>query len=312
MRVSTLDQRTSMLNRHVVPTLGGLACTALEQHHIVRLLEQKAAELAPASLQALQRNLHATLRWARGRPNMLAPAPWPVATTGLPLPRYTPPVHRHDDPVQSWTVENLQVLLAHCLEHTHGVAAALMAGAGLRRGEVVGLQWADVDLDASSLQVRRTVVVSNGAAIRQDGGKTPAAVRTVVLLPELVDALRSLRATQAERLGTDLDGTRPVVCWERRCQSSLPGSPIHPDRLTATYVPGVLEALGLPVVNPHRLRDVYGSLAARAVVPEWGWPLPPEVHRHVLGHSTADGARTHYTVLAHAAAATSSWAAARR
>ena len=90
---------------------------------------------------------------------------------------------------------------------------------GMRRGELLGLKWDGVDLDASTLRVRRTQT-------REENGKRPAlgehktkkSRRTVRLTPQAADALKHHRARQAEeKLGAGgVRGSGPRVCGQDR------------------------------------------------------------------------------------------------
>jgi integrase len=73
------------------------------------------------------------------------------------------------------------------------VAFALAAGCGLRRGELLGLRWADLDLDAGRLRVRRSF-----GPHRMSDAKTRRSHRTVVIPPNVAEVLRDHRAAQAE------------------------------------------------------------------------------------------------------------------
>lgn len=74
------------------------------------------------------------------------------------------------------------------------VAARLGLLAGLRREEVAGLRWGDVDLVANRIRVGRAVGVSNGRPYLK-GTKTEAGEREAVLEKGLADTLRSLRSS---------------------------------------------------------------------------------------------------------------------
>src|SRR5215208_88080 len=69
---------------------------------------------------------------------------------------------------------------------------------GLRRGELLGIRWKDLDLDKGTLQVQQTVVLLNGSPIIQTP-KTTASRRVVKLSADLVAALSTHRAAWAER-----------------------------------------------------------------------------------------------------------------
>jgi len=70
---------------------------------------------------------------------------------------------------------------------------------GMRRGELLGLKWADVDLDTSTIRVRRTLTrTENGKRVALGEPKTKKSRRTVRLTPVATDALGRHRARQAE------------------------------------------------------------------------------------------------------------------
>ena len=70
---------------------------------------------------------------------------------------------------------------------------------GMRRGELLGLKWEDVDLDGSIVRVRRTLTrVENGKRLALGEPKTKKSRRTVRLTQRAVEALKRHRARQAE------------------------------------------------------------------------------------------------------------------
>lgn len=70
---------------------------------------------------------------------------------------------------------------------------------GMRRGELLGLKWEDVDLDGLVIRVRRTLThTENGRKLALGEPKTKKSRRTVRLTPRAVEALQRHRARQAE------------------------------------------------------------------------------------------------------------------
>jgi len=70
----------------------------------------------------------------------------------------------------------------------------------MRRGELLGLKWGDVDLDNATVRVRRTLTrTDNGRRLALGAPKTKQSRRTVKLTKRAVEALRSHRAGQEER-----------------------------------------------------------------------------------------------------------------
>ncbi len=154
-------------------------------------------------------------------------------------PRHTP----KEQPV--WTVAEAGRFLAACQASplTHAPLCALALLTGLRRGELCGLRWADIDLAGAVLQVRRQRVTVAG--VPSTGPlKTRAGRRTVPLPSAAVMLLH--------RLPRPLWPEAPVFATSQ-------GTPPHPDNLKRTLVRLCADA-GVPSASLHHLRHVYASL----------------------------------------------------
>lgn len=81
--------------------------------------------------------------------------------------------------------------------HPAQIAAMIMCFAGLRRGELVPLLWSDIDLNAGTIFVNKSVWYDTNQPYLKDGGKTAAAVRVVPIPPVLVDYLREYKKSGA-------------------------------------------------------------------------------------------------------------------
>jgi integrase len=149
----------------------------------------------------------------------------------------------------------------------------LAAMTGLRRGELAGLRWRDLDLDAGLLHVRETVVVVGYRAVASEP-KTPKSRRTIGLDPATVAALRQHRARQTEELlafGIPRTDDGRVFVRED-------GRSYHPQQLTKMLAIRA-KAAGVPVVRLHALRHGYATAGL-----ELGVPM--KVMSERLGHSS--------------------------
>lgn len=79
------------------------------------------------------------------------------------------------------------------------VPIILALGSGLGRGEVLGLRWSDIDLEAATLSVKRSVETIRGER-REKEPKTARSRRTISLPAFVVTALRRHRTAQAQQL----------------------------------------------------------------------------------------------------------------
>lgn len=100
---------------------------------------------------------------------------------------------------QCWSTEQARALVAATRDDRLRALWATILGTGLRGGEALALRWEDVELDAGTLLVRRSVTTVRGQVVEDDrGGKTDAAARRIVPGDDLVALLRQHRKQQAE------------------------------------------------------------------------------------------------------------------
>ena len=178
-------------------------------------------------------------------------------------------------PVDTWTEDELADFLEFVEGDEHFALWALLASTGLRRGEALGLRWADVDLKRRTLSVAQTVTTVNYRVVVAPP-KTDRSRRRNKLDPETVAVLAEHRERQdAERakLGLRPSGRGDLVF------GTVLGEPPHPDHITARFKVLTREAGLRPLKGPHALRHTWASLALAEGV-------HPKVVSDRLGHST--------------------------
>lgn len=80
-------------------------------------------------------------------------------------------------------------------EHRAQPAAMIMMFSGLRRGELIPLQWSDIDLQGGFINVNKSVVFNNNQPTVKQGGKSVNAVRIVPIPKVLIDYLTEYKAS---------------------------------------------------------------------------------------------------------------------
>ena len=178
-------------------------------------------------------------------------------------------------PVDTWTEDELADFLESVEDDEHFALWALLAATGLRRGEALGLRWADVDLKRRTLSVAQTVTTVNYRVVVAPP-KTDRSRRRNKLDLDTVEVLLAHRARQdAERAKLRL----PPTARDDFVFGNVLGEPAHPDWITARFKVLSREAGLRPLKGPHALRHTWASLALTEGV-------HPKVVSDRLGHST--------------------------
>jgi integrase len=183
-----------------------------------------------------------------------------------------PPRKAHIE-IVALTVEQARALLAAAAGNRFEALFVLALKTGMRRGELLALRWADVDLDEGMLQVRGTLRWTR-EGLTFGTPKTAASRRKVVLSPTSMAALRHHRARQdkerhaAGDLWQDLGLIFPNTL----------GRPMEPRDLLADVYRPLLKRAGLPPITFHALRHT----AATLLLAEGEHP---KVVQELLGHA---------------------------
>ncbi|MDQ3514227.1 MAG: site-specific integrase, partial [Chloroflexota bacterium] len=263
---------------HLKPTVGHHALDKLTPQHVAALLKAKTDDgLSPRMVHhirgVLRNALNQAMRWGMVVRN--------VATL-VEAPRQV----RHE--VQPLTLTETRAMLAAVGDDRLAALFRLALTLGLRQGEVLGLQWDDLDLDRRTLKVRRALQRIDGHLILKEP-KSAKSRRTVTLPPFLVADLRAHRVRQLEErmfagprwqdagfvftstIGTPLDARNVIRSWHRlQLAHGQPRREFHVTRHTAA---SLMLAEGVPVkvvqeVLGHSLMsttaDIYGHLFPEA------------------------------------------------
>lgn len=176
--------------------------------------------------------------------------------------RAKPPRPKAKEPneIKSWTREELRRFLDLIEGHRLESAYYLKAFTGMRRAEIVGLRWQDLDLEAGRLAVRQTLVAV-GYEIVKSSPKTHQA-RTIDLDSITVEKLRQHRERQAEdRQGWGDDYRDEDLVFARE-----DGSPVHPHSFSQTFE-RVVARSGLRPIPLHGLRHTHATVGLSLGVP---------------------------------------------
>ena len=125
---------------------------------------------------------------------------------------------------------------------------------GLRRSEVCGLRWRDINFQTGKISICNTVVKTK-TLIEHEQTKSRASKRTMYLIPETVPYLKHLKAAQAENrllTGREYQEGDHVCVWPS-------GKPVSPDYVSHAFRDFLIKNK-LPLIRFHELRYTAGSL----------------------------------------------------
>ncbi len=270
IRPSTITTYGVAIRRHIIPRIGAVPLQQLTRVRVKALYRELSVgarvhgrgELSEKTIH----NVHVALRRA------LADAVEDGLLRNNPADRaHAMPKDRPEMAI--WTVEELRRFLDASAGHPMAALWRLAANTGMRRGEVLGLRWKDVDLDGRRLSVRQQLVRA-GERVAFGAPKTKAGRRVIALDAGTVAALRERRAAwSADKLhfGKAFKDHDLVFCRPD-------GHPHDPDVVTHQFDRATVRA-GVPRIRLHDLRHTHASLLLQARV-------HPKVVQERLGHSS--------------------------
>lgn len=134
-------------------------------------------------------------------------------------------------------------------------AITLLLYSGMRRGELCGLEWQDIDFDNSLIDINKSSLYLSGKGIFNDETKTDSSHRVIKVPPNVIELLRLHKREQNEvRMLTGskwVNSGKIFVQWN--------GKPLHPDTLTGWFKK-FIRKYNLPDISLHSLRHTNATL----------------------------------------------------
>jgi len=261
IRPSTYDSYESFIRCHIIPALGAAKVSRLTPEAIQQLLDQKAKEgLSRRSIEYIRAILRASFG-RRDRARLI------IADAAVPKNARRAPRQAE---IGSGEIDAILRAVRGTRLYPLVVTGAYT---GLRQGELLGLQWQDVDLDAGRLTVRHQL--QKGELVEL---KTEKSLRALPLLPLVREALGDVRAEQIA-MGR-------ITPW---IFASTNGEPLDGPNITHRFQE-LLRRSGLPRYRWHDLRLACGTLLL-----ERGVDI--KIVSTILGHSQISLTQNTYQVV---------------
>ena len=227
---------------------------------ISKTLNLPLAKLCAASTDKDTLSVYSILHHPRLISSMLSTAvKWQLIFSN-PCSRVVLPKNKRKEAVyldEDQAAQLLQALEGESLQHQ--VIVKMLLYTGMRRGELCGLEWKDIDFERAVISVRRSSLYLSGKGVFEDETKNETSERCMKVSDDVIAMLRIWRAEQAKerlRLGDQWqDNDRLFTAWN--------GAPIRPDVITAWFHKFVTKN-GLPPIHVHSLRHTNATLLIAA------------------------------------------------
>jgi integrase len=277
VKYETWYDRKRNLEAHVIPHIGGIVLQDLNAAHINRLYADLLRDgrvhrdggLSPTSVRRihsiLRKALNDAVRWG-----LLQRNPVPLAD---PPPQKAVAAARRRS-MKTWNELELRRFLESTKGHHLHPAWVFAAATGVRRSELLGLRWTDVNLRGGTVSIRQTVLQTADGFRPVEDQKSALSARTLHIDRRTVSMLVEHRAAQEEHRQAirtawqdhDLVFPRQDGMWW------------NPPAITLAFSRAA-KAAGVPVIRLHDVRHTHASLLLAAGV-------NPKVVSERLGHSS--------------------------
>jgi integrase len=255
VRATTAYRYAWFVERYINPAIGDIPLRRLRSDHLDELYESLAVTggrtgtgLAAKTILEVHMIIRAALEVAVQRELVGRNVAHGARARGRPPARAA---------ARAWSAEELRSFLAAARPHRLYAVLHLAAHTGMRRGEIVGLKWSDLDCVTSRMSMSRTLQNVGGRPV-EFGVKTRTSRRTVDL---------------------DQHTMRQLDRWQRRlCRDGLPHGPddwmfcngdgrfLNPESVSQLF-DRIVRRSGLPRIRFHDLRHTNASLLVAAGVP---------------------------------------------
>ncbi len=297
LAASTYNSYRRNTELHILPAIGSVGLRRLRPHHLESLYDSKLhpgdgqRRLAPKTVYEIHLVVRGGLTEAVRRGLITRNV---ALVANAPKLRSIPKIEQ-----QAWTAEQLRSFLRAAAGHRLFPALWLASTTGVRRSELLGLRWDDLDTAKATLSVNRGLV-SVGYELHESRGKTASARRSIDLDATTLSVLAGWRCwQQAEYAAVGVNNPGWMF-------ADADGQPVHPHAISQAFE-RIARRSGSPVIRLHDVRHTHGTLLIKAGVPvkvvseRLGHATPSftiDTYQHVLPGMQAEAARTFETLVA--------------
>lgn len=251
------------LKNHILPTMAGIPLQKVNVSHIEELISNLNNKgLADGTVRKIYNLVYTCFKNA-SKKELISKNPFDLLEKGD-KPKTSKPK------IDFWTAEEVKHFF-NVLEHRQKIMFIIAIYCGLRRGEILGLRWKDVDLVRGQIRVTQSLRPKQGL---KKGSKTNTSTRSISLSSLVIKELQRHRKTiLEERLACDKYHDNDLVVCQ---QNGLPVSLGNFDK----FWKRIIKNTGMRYIRFHDLRHTCASLLLST------GKVHPKVVQELLGHSS--------------------------
>jgi len=258
------ERYAGIIRKHLIPDIGSITLTQLRPEHLQKLYAAKLnSGLSARTVRYIHVVIHKALQTA---------IKWGLASRNVADGVDVPRARRSE--MQTWNEDNITLFLEAAKNTSYYALFYLALFTGMRRSELLGLKWNDVDLIFGEVSVTRSLHHLRDGSYIFTEPKSAKSRRTIALPPSAILTLREHHEKQKlERvmLGIPLTGDDLVF-------SQLDGKPLRPNTVTRAWTMLAGRA-GVKVIRLHDARHTHASLMLKQ-------GIHPKIVQERLGHAT--------------------------
>ncbi|MBH0228831.1 tyrosine-type recombinase/integrase [Halobacillus yeomjeoni] len=254
----TLENYMYPIHNYLIPQFGHMRLDEFKPFHILNYLnslendgmrmDDKEGGLSPASIlyhyRVLRNIFSRATEWNVIKANPVEKVKRPKVTQ-----------EKTEVFTQDEVIELFQLLQDQPIHQRIIIKLAITAG--LRRGEILGLQWEDIDLDTRTIEVKHSLQYLNGEGFNLKTTKTKSSIRSVVIPAFLIDELKQYKHQKRK------DRLKVAELWEGGKYdyvfSSEFGKPLYPT-VPGTWWRRFIKRTGFKFIRFHDLRHTAATL----------------------------------------------------
>lgn len=245
IKVSTLENYGYMIKKHIRPVLGEKTVRSISNTHIQKLISSKVAELEPRTVKLIYTVINDSLKSAKYS-GIIKENP----AENVKLPK------QEQMETKYLTTEEISILLEVAKDSRHYTAILFTIATGLRRGELLGLEWKHINFKNNTVKIEQALTQTKTEGIQIGTVKTKNSNRTIIIDDFLMSELMKHELRQSEyreKLGDIYYKEHDLVF----CKED--GNPLTPNAFSDTIKDVMIKA-GIKGVTLHGLRHTAATV----------------------------------------------------